>query len=189
MSDQGTHFDCQEVRDACEKWEGKTHTVAAYSPWINGLVEGTNKLLIHILKRLCTPGLGEDDYDKMDLPKNWPDHFDEAIHSLNHRILPSLRFSLKELLLGMAINTSPTPITTSTQEPSASDTSIHMPYAAQQQLDGYVTAVKHSAKQKAAFDKKKSPISGKETESSKVQKRSPGTNLPKRHGLYVQSGT
>lgn len=53
MSNQGTHFDCQEVRDLCDKWGGKTHTVTAYSLWINGLVEGTNKLLIHVLKRLC----------------------------------------------------------------------------------------------------------------------------------------
>ena len=50
MSDGGKHFDNKEVRDVCQKWGTKTHIVAAYSPWINGLVEGTNKILLHVLK-------------------------------------------------------------------------------------------------------------------------------------------
>lgn len=51
--------------------------------WINGLVEGTNKILLHVLKRLCAPN-----------------HLDDAITALNHRILPALKFSPKELLSG-----------------------------------------------------------------------------------------
>jgi transposase InsO family protein len=103
MSDGGSHFNSAEVRKFCEEWGTKTHIVAAYSPWVNGLVEGTNKLLLYILARLCTPELGEDvwtttTWDK--LPKNWTEHFDEAIHILNRRILPSLKFSPKELLTG-----------------------------------------------------------------------------------------
>ena len=50
MSDGGKHFDNKEVRELCERWGTKTHIVAAYSPWVNGLVEGTNKLFLHILK-------------------------------------------------------------------------------------------------------------------------------------------
>lgn len=75
--------------------------VAAYSPWINGLVEGTNKILLHVLKRLCAPNLGEDDYEGLtwdSLPLNWPNHLDDAITALNHRILPALKFSPKELI-------------------------------------------------------------------------------------------
>ena len=43
---------------------GRAHTMLSqhmYSPWINGLVEGTNKLLLHVLQQLCAPNLGEDD--------------------------------------------------------------------------------------------------------------------------------
>ena len=50
MSDRGRHFDNKEVRELCEKWGTKTHIVPAYSPWVNRLVEGMNKLFLHILK-------------------------------------------------------------------------------------------------------------------------------------------
>lgn len=53
MSTGGRHFNNTEVKDYCAKWSCKTHIVAAYSPWINGLLEGTNKILLHVLKRLC----------------------------------------------------------------------------------------------------------------------------------------
>ena len=57
MSDGGKHFDNNEVHEMCSKWGTTTHIVPAYPPWINGLVEGTNKILLHILKQLCTPNL------------------------------------------------------------------------------------------------------------------------------------
>jgi transposase InsO family protein len=103
MSDGGRHFHNTEVKEFCERWSCKTHIVAAYSPWINGLVEGTNKILLHVLKRLCAPNLGEDDYAEISwetLPNNWPKHLDEAVTALNYRILPALKFSPKELLIG-----------------------------------------------------------------------------------------
>jgi len=37
--------------------------VPEYSPWVSGLVEGMNKILLERLKRLCAPDLGEDEYD------------------------------------------------------------------------------------------------------------------------------
>ena len=111
MSDGGKHFDNKEVRELCNKWGTKTHVVPAYSPWLNGLIEGTNKLLLHILKRLCAADLDDEELEKTstdDIPKHWPEHFDEAIKILNWRLLPSLKFSPKELLLGLVINTKPT---------------------------------------------------------------------------------
>ena len=57
MSNRGKHFGNKEVRELCRKWGTKTHVIAAYSPWVNGLVEGTNKLFLHILKQLCAPDL------------------------------------------------------------------------------------------------------------------------------------
>ena len=86
MSDGGKHFNNNEVRQCCEKWGGRHHVVAVYSPWINGLVEGTNKILLYVLARLCTPEVGEDGWQTMNwtnLPKEWPDCFDEAIQTLN----------------------------------------------------------------------------------------------------------
>lgn len=42
MSDGARHFDNEEVKSFCTKWETTHHIVAAYSPWVNGLVESTN---------------------------------------------------------------------------------------------------------------------------------------------------
>jgi hypothetical protein len=59
MADGGSHFNCGEVRDYCDAVRTKLHIVAAYSPWLNGLLEGSNGILLNALKRLCAPGLGK----------------------------------------------------------------------------------------------------------------------------------
>jgi RNase H-like domain found in reverse transcriptase/Integrase core domain len=157
MSDGGKHFKNNEVRQCCEKWGGRHHVVAAYSPWVNGLVEGTNKILLYVLARLCAPDVGEDGWQTMnwtDLPKSWPDHFDEAIQILNWRILPALKFSPKELLLSLVINTTPTPLEASSSMPASRDFDMHVAYAAQQRLDGYAEAVQHAMDRKTRFDRR-----------------------------------
>jgi hypothetical protein len=40
------------------------------------------------------------------MPKNWPDHLEEAIRTINTRLLPALHYSPKELLLGLVVNVS-----------------------------------------------------------------------------------
>ena len=157
MTDGGPHFKCEEVEKFCEGWGTKTHVMAAYSPWVNGLVEGTNKLLLYILARLCAPELGEDGWNNTkweDLPRTWPDHFDRAIRILNWRILPSLKFSPKELLLGLVVNTVNTPLEASASLLPPEDIDVHFAYAAQQCLNGYSQAVQHAIRRKVAFDKK-----------------------------------
>jgi hypothetical protein len=157
MSDGGRHFKNNEVQQCCEKWGSRHHVVAAYSPWINGLVEGTNRILLNMLARLCAPELGEDGWQAMDwedLPRTWPDHFDEAIQILNWRILPALKFSPKELLLSLIVNTTPTPLEVSSSMPIPQDFETHMAYAAQQRLDGYSEAVRHAMDRKTRFDKR-----------------------------------
>jgi hypothetical protein len=157
MSDGGKHFKNNEVRQCCEKWGGRHHVVAAYSPWVNGLVEGTNRILLYVLARLCAPEVGEDGWQTMnwtDLPKAWPDHFDEAIQILNWRILPALKFSPKELLLSLVVNTTPTPLEVSSSMPVPQDFDTHMAYTAQQRLDGYAEAVKHAMDRKTRFDRR-----------------------------------
>ena len=69
-----------------------------------------NKILLRGLKRLCAPDLGEDEYDAMTMPENWPTSLDEAIQYLSRHILPLLQFSPNELLLGLVANTPSTPI-------------------------------------------------------------------------------
>ncbi|KAJ3765042.1 hypothetical protein FB446DRAFT_834202 [Lentinula raphanica] len=108
---------CRVLR---ERMGEKQQLTPAYSPWVNGLVEGANRLLLHVLKRLCAPDVGEDwdERKQMDsfekLPNTWPERFDEAIRILNQRVLPALKFSPKELLLGLAVNTPRTSLEVST---------------------------------------------------------------------------
>ena len=157
MADGGKHFKNRDVAENCERWGTKLHTVAAYSPWVNGLVKGTNKLLLYVLARLCAPEVGEDGWQAATWDKlstTWPDHFDKAIRILNWRILPALKFCPKEILLGLVVNTSKTPMEVSSSFLPPSDIDTHMAYTAQQRLDGYAEAVHHAIRRKTAFDRK-----------------------------------
>jgi hypothetical protein len=109
------------------------------------------------LKRLCAPELGEDNitpgsWDK--LPNSWPDQLDAAVHALNNRLLPALKFSPKELLLGLIVNTPPTPLEDSTSVLRSQDVISQIAYVEKQRLDGYEEAIRHVIKRKAVFDKK-----------------------------------
>jgi hypothetical protein len=157
MSDGGRHFKNNDVQEMCNGWGTKHHVVSAYSPWVNGLVEGTNKLLLYVLARLCAPDVGEDGWKATEwgtLPRTWPDHFDRAIRILNWHILPALKFSPKELLLGLVVNTVSTPIEASTSLLPPESVDQHMAYTMQQRLDGYSEAVRHAIRRKATFDRK-----------------------------------
>jgi RNase H-like domain found in reverse transcriptase len=129
MVDGGSHFNCAEVRDYCEGIGSKLHVVAAYAPWLSGLLEGSNRILLSALKRLCAPGLGEDDYESMalkDLPSNWPEYLDVTIKHLNNRILPSLKYSPNELLLGLVVNSRQTDSPEDIRPPTEQEVALHL---------------------------------------------------------------
>jgi hypothetical protein len=155
MTDGSTHFNNNTVQEFCDMNQCKHHVTLMYSPWVNGLVEGMNKILLHVMKWLCTPKLGEDNStDGWDqLPQSWPDQLDEAVNALNHHILPTLKFSPKELLLGIVINTPRTKLERATTETPVVDTPTHIAYVAQQHLNGYETIIKHAITQKHTFDR------------------------------------
>lgn len=159
MTDGGSHFNNEDVREFCRKYGAKAVVTSAYSPWVNGLVEGTNKLLLHVLKRLCAPELGDDlpaDYTWESLPELWPEKLEEAIWLLNTRILPKLCYTPKELLLGRPVNTPPTPIDESTSILRDADADANIAYVAQQHLNGYDSLIRHAIRRKAAFDRRES---------------------------------
>jgi len=157
MADRGSHFAGHTVRDWCNKHASHYHQVSAYSPWVNGLLEGTNGKLLSRLKCLCAPNLGEDEWAKItkfeDLPANWPTHFDTAIEQLNAHILPTYKFSPDELCLGIVVNTVTTPIEISNSELEEASIIIQNDYIGQQHLDAYSHIVEHANKWKITFDK------------------------------------
>lgn len=157
MVDGSSHFNCNKVRDYCSSIGTKLHVVAAYAPWLNGLLEGLNGILLNALKRLCAPGLGEDDYENMatkDIPSNWPDHLDATVKHLSDHILPSLKYSPNELLLRLIVNSRPTDSPDEIEAPMKDDITIHLALAKQQCLDAYSGIVNHAEKHKSIFDAK-----------------------------------
>ena len=83
-----------------------------------------------------------------------PDHFNKAIQILNQWILPALKFSPREILLGLIVNTKPTPTKVSTSFMTPAEINLHMAYATQQWLDGHNEAIQHANSCKAAFDRR-----------------------------------
>lgn len=120
MTNRGSHFDNKDVRAWCKGRGVDLHIVAAYSPWVNGLNEGTNSKILGHLKCWCVLELGEGRWEKImlseDLPQNWPDHLDAAISNLNNHILPALHYSPNEILTGNIVNTARTPIAEAIKE-------------------------------------------------------------------------
>ena len=153
MTDGGPKFDNKELREECKKQGTKLQICPAYSPWVNGLLEGTNSILLNQLKRMCAPDLGEDEYAEKDIPSNWPDHLEATIRCINNRILPNLKYSPNELLLGMIVNTKPAALDSTTSAPMPEEIDIQMAYIDHQQFDRYAQIIDHAHRQKAAFDK------------------------------------
>ena len=154
MMDGGPEFDNKELRAECETRGMKLHITPAYSPWVNSLVEETNKKLLEELKRLCVPDLGKDEDDAKNLPKNWPDHLEEAVLVINNTILPSLGYSLNKLLFGPVVNTKETPVSEAVEEPSTPEINLQMAYMSQHHLNRYKQTVTHGDQRKEAFDQK-----------------------------------
>ncbi|KAG8926440.1 hypothetical protein FRC01_008858 [Tulasnella sp. 417] len=159
MADGGSHFTGQEVKEFCEQ-EGIHHiTTPAYSPWVNGLAENTNKLIIGRLRRLCSPDLNTTtpaEIDTDSIPKQWPKHLETAVAQLNDRILPATRYAPRELLFGVMMERG-TPAEPDAGESGAIEeveTEIHMALAAIQRAEAGVRWAEHGKKRKAKFDKR-----------------------------------
>ncbi|KAK0482837.1 hypothetical protein EDD18DRAFT_1112473 [Armillaria luteobubalina] len=128
MSDGGPPFNNEEVHGICADFGCKTHIVTAYSPWVNGLVEGWNKILLVILARLCAPNLGEE---------GW--HLD---------------YTPNELFFRTGINSTPSKLAAVIVALTEDDVMSQMAYMEQQYLDGHTQAVDHGDKHKWMFDRK-----------------------------------
>lgn len=99
--------------------------------------------------------MGEDEYEEMDwdkIPKLWPLNIDKAVITLNSRILPALKFTPKELLLGLVVNTPTTSLSISSAELLPQEVDVQMAYIGQQWLDGYEAMIGHVISRKGAFN-------------------------------------
>ncbi|GAW08960.1 rna binding protein [Lentinula edodes] len=96
------------------------------------------------------------------LPEKWPEYLDEAVRIINNQILPSVRFSLNELLLGAVVNTRRTPVVEATSVLPEQQVLVQTAYVEQQQFDGYDAFVRHAVKRKTIFDRRVLKKEGKE---------------------------
>ena len=46
MDNERSYFNCEEVHVFAAKMKINLCTTAAYAPWVNGLIEGANKILL-----------------------------------------------------------------------------------------------------------------------------------------------
>jgi hypothetical protein len=75
------------------------------------------------------------------------------VRCINNRTLPNLKYSPNELLLGIVVNTNPTPPQEVTSTPTEEEIDTQMAYIDHQRFDGYAQTVDHAFHRKAAFDK------------------------------------
>jgi len=159
MADGGKHFDNGDVNTFCTE-NGVEHiTTAAYAPWCNGLIEGTNKLLLGHLRRLCAPNMDQyidDDVelDEESIPKSWPLHLDEAIRQLNDRIRPNILRSPRELLFGLAITPKHRLPMKPTDIPETSPTMVseNIALADMLRMNAHLLQLEVAEQQKSAWD-------------------------------------
>jgi hypothetical protein len=153
MADGGSHFRNKLVDEFCNANNIKHVTTPSHSLWVNGLIEGTNKIFLGILKRLCAPDhdTTEGDVNPEDIPLNWPEYFETAIRMMNDRILVALKATPHELLFSRSF----TPEQQAPALPaptSASDVDIHFALADSVQWSAHLKSLHRAAQQKSSFD-------------------------------------
>ena len=104
QTDGGSHFKGQELKEVCERLGIIRIITPAYAAWVNGLMEGVNRLFLSCLKKKCAPDLDESEYQDVDpqsIPRNWPDFFNEVVENLNDRIILGTKFTPREILFSL----------------------------------------------------------------------------------------
>src|SRR6266481_9401180 len=150
MTDGGSHFNNEEVQAYCEAQDIRHITTPAYTPWTNGLMENANKILLSHLKRMCAPDL-DADTGRDPMPEKWPDFLEEAIWTMNDRIIPAVGFTPRELLWGrreMGMQEDNTGI----PERTDSDVEHHFIFLDLLHSQGYMEALTEAAYRKRQFN-------------------------------------
>jgi len=156
MADGGSHFKNGEVENFCALNNVKHITTATNAPWCNGLVEGTNRLLLNRLHHLCSPNMDElvdsdTTINPESIPYAWPKHFDEAIRQLNDRIRPSILRTPRELMFGLAITPEHTP-PDSLNETSIDMVDTNLSLVDMLHMQAHLLQLENAAKQKSTWD-------------------------------------
>ena len=160
MTDGVSHFDNEEVHRYCEEHGIQHIKTPAYAPWTNGLVENANKILLECLRRLCAPNLDLGEEMEAVAWEKWPDYLEEAIRTMNDRILPAIGFTPRELLWGRRERTSKDN-DLEARERTENDIECHLSLADMLHSQAYTDALNKAANRKRRFDDKVHPVTFK----------------------------
>src|SRR6266481_9292343 len=161
MTDSSSHFDNKDVNTFCSAHGIEHITTPVYALWTNGLIENTNKILLGRLKRMCAPDTEDmeaNDTNMETTPAHWTDHVEEAIRSMNDRILPALGFTPRELLWGRWEATGGWTKGKAAMETTELDVSHHFLFLDSLRSQGYTEALAEAARRKAQFDNRVHPV-------------------------------
>ena len=113
------------------------------------------------LKRQCAPDLEDIDANETEpiaMPAQWTEYLDEAVRSMEDRILPALGFTPRELLWGRRETTGDRERRTRETETTQEDAVHHFTFADLVRSQGYAAALTEAARRKAQFDDKVHPV-------------------------------
>ena len=128
-------------------------------PWVNGLIENLNKILIGWLKRMCAPDIEDAEANNPNpgaTPTQWTSHLDEVVRAMNDRIIPALGFMPCKLLWGQWESTTEKPA--ADREADSQDTLHHFAFTDLLHSQGYVDALAEATCRKTQFDSKVHPM-------------------------------
>lgn len=91
VTDNGSHFANKEVKEVCEALGIEQSFVPVHAPWVNGLVERGNGLLIQQLRTLCKDAGTRD----------WAALLPIAVQNVNRRVMPAVGYAPQQLLFGI----------------------------------------------------------------------------------------
>src|SRR6266481_10001739 len=160
MTDGGLHFNNEEVQGYCEAQDIRHITTPEYAPWMNSLIENTNKILLGRLRRICTPNLDEMEETgtgPSPTPEKWPDHLEEAIRAMNNRILLAVGLTPREWLWGRR-ETAQERKDEETTARTETDIEHHLILVDLLRSQGYTDTLMEAANRKRRFDGKVRPV-------------------------------
>src|SRR6266481_2305896 len=110
---------------------------------------------------MCMPDLDDteaNDPDPESTLTQWTDYLDEAVCSMNDRILPALGFTPRELLWGQQEKTEEKPTVEKETETTEHDAMHHLIFTELLRSQGYTDALVEATRRKARFDDQVHPV-------------------------------
>jgi transposase InsO family protein len=149
-SDGGSHFKCEEVANWCIYNLVVKLFTPEYTPKVNGLVEGTNHVLLDRLRRACAKDTGEE-FETASIYE-WPTHFDTEIAHINDYLRAVTGYTPRGLLFATMARGVPT--SEPQEEPSSTDVDVQLAFADELRWSAVAQSALVLAQRKARVDKR-----------------------------------